>query len=155
MPLEEIPLPRPFDDHGLDSEPLPCEPRVVALAAADPLAERPRLHLADLHGRVLPDGSPADQDGRAPRPTGRGAVADRPRRLDMSQMFSLIEVGSIIWFPPVSVARRHPRPGIVYPTVADLRPLEFALAWPQRSRSPAVAAFIRTAAVVAAAAPAP
>ncbi|MFI6937070.1 LysR family transcriptional regulator [Streptomyces sp. NPDC050287] len=147
-------LPRPFDDQGLDSEPLLSEPRLVALAATDPLTDRPHLNLADLHGRVLPDGSPADQDGRPPSPTSKTASAGPPRRLDMSQIFSLIEVGSIIWFPPVSVARRHPRPGIAYRTVEDLRPLELALAWPQHSRSPAVAAFIRTATGVAAAAPA-
>ncbi|MCA2228425.1 LysR family transcriptional regulator [Nonomuraea aurantiaca] len=147
-------LPRPFDDHGLDSEPLLSEPRLVALAATDPLADRPQLRLADLGGRILPDGSPAGQDGQSPRSTSNASPADRPRRLDMSQIFSLIEVGSIIWFPPVSVARRHPRPGIAYRTVADLPPLELALAWPQHSRSPAVAAFIRAATSVAAATPA-
>jgi DNA-binding transcriptional LysR family regulator len=147
-------LPLPFDDHGLDSELLLSEPRLVALAATDPLTDRPHLRLADLGGRILPDGSPADRDGQPPRSTSETASADGPRRLDMSQIFSLIEVGSIIWFPPVSVARRHPRPGIAYRTVADLPPLELALAWPQHSRSPAVAAFIRTATSVAAAAPA-
>ena len=48
------------------------------------------------------------------------------------------------------IARRHPRPGIAYRPVSDLSPLDLALAWPQESRSPAVAAFVRAASAVAA-----
>ncbi|MEV4096096.1 LysR family transcriptional regulator [Streptosporangium saharense] len=188
-------LPAPFDDHGLDVEPLLTEPRLVALAATDPLAARPCLDLADLADRVLPDGTPADQedlppgprhDRRArrlgtppdredlpPLPGGaaddsgvrhrapvpghvegrpRGAVAGpRSRTLDLAQIFNLIELGSIVWFPPVSVVRRHPRPGVAYRPVRDLPPLTLTLAWPQNSRSPAVAAFVRTATAIASA----
>ncbi|GAA1577426.1 LysR family transcriptional regulator [Actinomadura kijaniata] len=154
-------LPVPFDERGLDGPPLLTEPRLVALAATDPLAARPSLRLADLAGRVLPDGAPADRDGRPPagdapawRPaTGRPGVAGVAlRRLDLAQLFNLVELGGLVWFPPASLARRHPRPGVAYRTVADLPPLTLALAWPQKSRSPAVAAFVRTA-VVAAGAP--
>jgi DNA-binding transcriptional LysR family regulator len=153
-------LPTPFDDHGLDVEPLLTEPRLVALAAADPLAAHKSLRLTDLAGRTLPDGTPADQDGQPPNPAaGHGrppttahptVTGDQPRRLDLAQIFSLIELGTIIWFPPVSIAQRHPRPGIAYRTVTDLPPLNLALAWPQHSHSPAVAAFIRTATSIAA-----
>ncbi|MFC4562148.1 LysR family transcriptional regulator [Nocardiopsis mangrovi] len=161
-------LPLPFDDTDLDVEPLLTEPRLVALATTDPLAARPGLRLADLAGRVLPNGTPAEREGLPPSmPTGGNGGADReprtgtvhappagtrPRLLDLAQIFSLIEVGSIIWFPPASVARRHPRPGIVYRTVDDLRPLTLALAWPQESRSPATAALVRAACAVAGAA---
>ncbi|MFB7497157.1 LysR family transcriptional regulator [Streptomyces sp. NPDC056161] len=51
----------PFDDRGLDSEPLLTEPFVIALAATDPLAARPSLRLAELAGRSLPGGFPADR----------------------------------------------------------------------------------------------
>lgn len=152
-------LPRQFADDGLDAESLLTEPRLVALAADDPLAGRSRLRLADLAGRILPDGSPAECDGAPPAPSrGRGpgtppaavvpAELDRP--LDLAQIFSLVELGSIVWFPPLSLLRRHPRPGIVYRHVDDLAPLELAVAWPRESRSPAVAAFVRTACAVAA-----
>jgi hypothetical protein len=70
--------------------------------------------------------------------------------LDLAQIFNLIELGSIILFPPVSVARRHPRPDIVYRTVSDLPPVTLAVAWPQDSHSPAIAAFVRAATEVAA-----
>lgn len=172
-------VPAPFDEHGLDVEPLLTEPRLVALAATDPLAARPRLDLADLADRVLPDGTPANREDLPPGPrrdrrarelgapadredlpplpcdTGgrpRGAVAGpRSRTLDLAQIFNLIELGSIVWFPPVSVVRRHPRPGVAYRPVRDLPPLTLTLAWPQTSRSPAVAAFVRTATAIASA----
>ncbi|MFF0572549.1 LysR family transcriptional regulator [Streptosporangium saharense] len=163
-------LPAPFDDHGLDVEPLLTEPRLVALAATDPLAARPSLDLADLSGLILPDGTPADREDlppgttddfgvryRTPAPCDpggrpRGTVAGpRSRTLDLAQIFNLIELGSIVWFPPVSVVRRHPRPGVAYRPVRDLPPLTLTLAWPQTSHSPAVAAFVRTATAIAAA----
>jgi DNA-binding transcriptional LysR family regulator len=157
-------LPTPLDDRGLDVEPLLTEPRVVALAAADPLAARSCLHLADLAGRVLPDGTPADReglpptsvaeprgDGRRPQTTAHPLVAvAHSRHLDLAQIFNMVELGSIVWFSPASLARRHSRPGIAYRTVSDLSPLTLALAWPQDSRSPAVAAFVHTATAVAA-----
>lgn len=136
-------LPAPFDDRGLDSEVLLTEPRVIALAAADPLAARPSLRLADLAGRVLPDGTPADRD--AGQTTGLP-----PRRLDLAQIFNLVEVGGVVWFAPQSLARRHPRPDIAYRAVDDLSPSTLMLAWPAGSRSAEVAAFVRVAGEVAA-----
>lgn len=138
-------LPAPFDDRGLDVEPLLTEPRLVALAASDPLAARPCLCLADLAGRTLPDGTRADQDGLPP-------AEPPPAGLDLAQIFNLIELGRMVWFPPASVARRHTRPTIAYRPVSDLRPATLCVAWPQDSRSPAVAAFVRSATAVAAAA---
>jgi DNA-binding transcriptional LysR family regulator len=154
----------PFDGRELDAEPLLTEPRLVALAESDPLAARAHLCLADLAGRTLPDGAPADRDGPPPassavghggdprpRAASRRSVADSQRtNLDLTQIFSLIELGSVVWFPPASVARRHPRPGVVYRTVSDLPPITFSVAWPRRSHSPAVAALVRAATAVAA-----
>ncbi|RBQ17921.1 LysR family transcriptional regulator [Spongiactinospora rosea] len=145
-------LPSPFDDHGLDVEPLLTEPRLLAVAATDPLAARTGLRLADLAGRVLPDGVPADQSGirGGLRHAIEPVVAAPPRPRDLAQIFSLVELGTIVWFPPVSIVRRHPRPDVAYLPVADLAPLELVLAWPAESRSPAVAAFVRTATAIAA-----
>jgi DNA-binding transcriptional LysR family regulator len=163
-------LPELTDGRGLDVEPLLTEPRLVALAASDPLAARPSLSLSDFAGRVLPDGRPAELGGLPPgpdagglppgadgggpgRPAARGSFAEsrRPVR-DLTELFSLVELGGVIWFVPVSIARRHARPGIAYRAVADLPPAEFCVVWPQDCRSPAVAAFVRAAAAVAAAA---
>ncbi|MYX37106.1 MULTISPECIES: LysR substrate-binding domain-containing protein [unclassified Streptomyces] len=138
----------PFDSRGLDSEPLLTEPVLVALAAADPLAARTRLCLDDLAGRKLPDGSPAGH-GRPTEHTPQPG-ATRPAT-NLSEIFSLVETGSIVFFAPASVARRHPRPGISYRPVSDLPDATLAVAWPQDARSPAVAAFVRAACSVAAA----
>ena len=69
----------PFDDRGLDSEPLLTEPLLVALAAADPLAARTRLRLADLAGRRLPGGSPASRRACDRQPDLRRAHASARR----------------------------------------------------------------------------
>jgi DNA-binding transcriptional LysR family regulator len=136
----------PFDDRGLDSEPLLTEPLLAALAAADPLAARTALSLADLAGRTLPGGSPASQGP----PTGpRRAGAARPAS-NLAEIFSLVETGSVVFFAPASVARRYPRPGIAYRPVGDLPDSTLAVAWLQDARSPAVAAFVRAACTVAA-----
>jgi DNA-binding transcriptional LysR family regulator len=161
-------LPTPFDDRGLDVEHLLTEPRLVALAADDPLAARSVLRLADLAGRTLPDGNPADRGGLpigatgdtdgggSPRTTSPTSVVEpRPTQLDSAQIFNVVELGGIVWFPPASLARRHPRPNIAYRTVRDLPPTTLMVAWPQASRSPAVAAFVRAATTVADATPAP
>ena len=135
----------PFDDHGLDSEPLLTEPLLAALAAADPLAARTQLCLADLADRRLPGGSAASHG----RPAGSRRVGPAPPASNLSEIFSLVETGSVVFFAPASVARRYPRPGIAHRPISDLPDSTLALAWPQDARSPAVAAFVRAACTVA------
>ncbi|WP_406327823.1 hypothetical protein [Streptomyces sp. NBC_00203] len=70
----------------------------------------------------------------------------------MPQTFRLVALGSVVCFFPASLTRRYPRPEIAYWPVRDLEPATVAVAWPQGSRSTAVAAFVRAATKVAAAA---
>ncbi|MDP9794565.1 DNA-binding transcriptional LysR family regulator [Catenuloplanes nepalensis] len=140
-------LPGPYDPHGLDAEPLLSGPTVVALPAADPLTARATVRLADLAGRHLPYGSPAERGRVAPPPASR--------LRDLSQIFNLVEVGSAVWFLPDWVAGRFPRPGIAYRPVEDLDPVPLSVVWPAVSRSPAVAALTRVAHDVAASLPVP
>ncbi|MFG2415455.1 LysR family transcriptional regulator [Streptomyces goshikiensis] len=135
----------PMDDRGLDSEPLITEPVLVAMAATDPLAARTQLCLADLAGRNLPSGAPADAGRAAPRQPGATGPAS-----NLSEIFNLVETGSIVFFAPASVARRNPRPGVAYRPVSDLPNCTLAIAWPQDARSPAVAALVRVACTIAA-----
>ncbi|WP_432838626.1 LysR family transcriptional regulator [Dactylosporangium sp. CA-092794] len=153
----------PFDDRGLDSEPLLTEPLLAALAAADPLAARTHLCLADLDGRQLIGGSSAGRSQPAgfhhdpplpdheQGPSGAHKSSSNPARpaANLSEIFSLVETGSVVFFAPESVAQRYPRPGIAYRPVDDLPDTTLAVAWPQDARSPAVAAFVRAACTVA------
>ncbi|MET7401930.1 LysR family transcriptional regulator [Dactylosporangium sp. NPDC005572] len=136
-------LPRPFDERGLDLEPLLVEPRLLAIAADDPLAAHTALRLDDLAGRVLPDGGAAD------RPETVAPHDPRRRSYDLAQLFNLVELGTIVWFLPESVARRHPRSGVAYRPVEELGPSTLCIAWPRDSRDQAVAAFVRAATAVA------
>jgi DNA-binding transcriptional LysR family regulator len=142
----------PADARGLDFEPLRSEPFLLAVAAGDPLAQNSEVCLADLAGRTMPGGEPADQ---GPVPEDRCAFVQRERSSsasDLPEIFRLIELGSIVCFFPASLTDRYPRPDIVYLPVKDLPPATLAVAWSQDSRSPAVAAFVRAATGVAEAA---
>lgn len=136
-------IPTPFDNDGLDIEPVLTEERVVTLAANDSLAARSLLRLSDLEGRTLPDGSRADE-GVHPTPSETRPGENGRARLDLAQIFNLVELGSLVWFPPSSLARRHDRPGVAYRPVSDLPSTTLTLAWPATSRSAAVATFVRT-----------
>jgi DNA-binding transcriptional LysR family regulator len=135
-------LPTPFDAAGMDTEPLVDGPMLVALAASDPLALCTTVSLADLAGRQLPDGTPAERGFMAAPPEGS-------RTLDLSQIMNLVEVGNAVWFLPSWVARRFARPDIAYRPVEELEPATLAVAWRASSRSPEVAAFVRVAREVA------
>jgi DNA-binding transcriptional LysR family regulator len=64
-------------------------------------------------------------------------------------LLALVELGRAVAFVPASVARRYPRPELVFHEVAELTPLTLVVAWPERSRSLAAAAFVRAASAVA------
>src|SRR4051812_8193080 len=81
-------LTMPFDGHGIDSELLATGPRLVVLAASDPLAARSGLRLSDLDGRLLASGAPAEEG--MPKPP-----FDHHEPLDHSQIFSLVEVAAL------------------------------------------------------------
>jgi len=51
---------------------------------------------------------------------------------------------------PLSLASRHRSPGLAFVPVSDLSPSEVVAAWPDTSRSRAVAGFVRAAIEVAA-----
>ena len=148
----------PGDVPGVDSEPLVSEPFLLAVAATDPLAAKSEVCLADLAGRMMPGGEPADQGpvsaevcsigaAEAPWRAGSGPVTS-----DLPEIFRLIELGRTVCFFPRSLTVRYPRTDVVYLPVKDLPPATLAVAWAQDSRSVAVAAFVRAAAEVAASA---
>lgn len=153
----------PFDRRGLDLEPLLTEPRLVALAVRHPLAVRRRLRLADLTGEPrsrwpgVDDATAAYWAGRDPESL-RAAWPDRhppaepppgPVVGDVAQQLEVVALGQAVAFLPASLAEQQPRPDVEYRPVTDLSPSTVAVAWPETSRSLAVAAFVRAAAEVA------
>lgn len=139
----------PFDDRGLDYEPLLTEPFLIALSSSDPLAARSSLCLADLAGRRLPGGEPADLG-----PSASGTARDGERTFsNLTEILRLVELGTMACFLPASIAQRYDRPEIAYRPVADAGQATLVLAWPEGSRSPALAAFVRAAGEAAAARP--
>ncbi|WP_327139722.1 LysR family transcriptional regulator [Nocardia sp. NBC_01327] len=153
----------PFEHTGLEIEELLCEPRVVVLPAQHRLAARSRLRRADLAGEPLPHWPGADAataqywhgtdaasvaatwtDAAAAAPGSEGPVVN-----DLAQLLEVVALGQAVAFLPASSAARHARADIVGVPVTDLSPSIVAVAWPEGSRSAAVAAFVLAAVHVA------
>ncbi|MEV7091364.1 LysR substrate-binding domain-containing protein [Amycolatopsis sp. NPDC051045] len=126
----------PHDDlSGFDTELLLEQDQVAVLPRGHRLAGRAALVLADLDGEPFP---------RWPGSDVRG-----PEVRDPGQLLQLVALGQVVAVVPES-ARRHARPDVVYVPVLDAPRTSVLLAWPDRTRSRAVAAFVRASTAVAA-----
>ncbi|MFI7612947.1 LysR family transcriptional regulator [Nonomuraea terrae] len=122
----------PYEDlTGFGSEPLLSEGGVAVVPAGHPLAGRELVRLADLDAVPLP---------RWPR--------DHSEITDPATLLQLVALGRLVLVAPASV-RELVRRDLVCVPVADGPPTTVVLAWPEESRSRALAAFVRTAAAVA------
>jgi DNA-binding transcriptional LysR family regulator len=131
---------RPFDAlTGLDTEDLLTEQQVAILPAGHPLAARPSLTMAEISGIA---GLPV---ARWPRPDGTYEPGPGPEIHDLSQLAQLIALGqtmavlcassrSWLWSAHVAVP------------LTDAPHVTTVLAWPEQSRSRAIAQLVRTAA---------
>jgi DNA-binding transcriptional LysR family regulator len=148
----------PFDARGLDHEVVREEPRVVALPADHHLAGLDRaVTLAELTGEPLPRWSEDDAIAIAwcasEPEAGRGRRAgvphppplDRPAAADLARVLALVALRQAVAFVPASLAERRLRDDVAFQPVEGLTPVRLAVAWPEASRSPAVAAFVRAA----------
>jgi DNA-binding transcriptional LysR family regulator len=126
----------PFDDRGLDFEPLLQEPQLAAIAAEHPLAARPAVGVADLEREFVRTSSPNLWQPRQSRPGPLAIV-------DISQLLKMVELGQLVALLPSSVTERYLRPGIAYRPVTGVPPATLAVAWPSDSTSLATAAYVR------------
>ncbi|HEX4225046.1 MAG TPA: LysR substrate-binding domain-containing protein [Pseudonocardiaceae bacterium] len=142
----------PFDQHGLDSEPLQVEPRVAVLPADHRLAGRTELRRAELAGEPMPHWTgQADPASVAYWSASAELVpAAGPRINDMNQLLDAVALGQVVAYVPASLARQQRRDGVVFVPVTDLSPSELLVVWPAASRSRATAEFVRTAVELAA-----
>ncbi|TVT39952.1 LysR family transcriptional regulator [Amycolatopsis rhizosphaerae] len=147
----------PFDGQGLDSQTLVVEPRLAVLPAAHRLAGRRRLRLTDLKGEPIPRWKGAvpsitayytGYDGaEAGGHTGL-AAADTPEGplvASVEQLLEVVALGQAVAFLARSTTERHQRPDIAYRPVTGLSPSAVMVAWPETSRSVAVATFVQAA----------
>jgi DNA-binding transcriptional LysR family regulator len=152
----------PFDPRGLDAELLLTEPRVAVLPAAHRLAGRSELKRADLAGEPMPHWAgqadpasaahwtgadtpgPAAPDLAAPDLAARDHGAG-PEINDISQLLDAVTIGHAVAYVPASAAAQFLLAGLAVVPVTDLSPSQVMVAWPDTSRSPAVAAFVRAA----------
>jgi len=150
----------PFDQHGLDTEVLLVEPRVVVLPADHRLARRGGLRRADLAGEPMPHWAGQRDPAAVAHWTGADTpqgvrvddIAEAPRGPeinDINQLLDAIALGNAIAFVPASVAEQNRRPQLAFVPVDDLSPSQVVVAWTAASRSRAVAGFVRTAVDVA------
>jgi DNA-binding transcriptional LysR family regulator len=144
----------PFDRRGLDTELLLVEPRVAVLPADHRLAGLRELRRADLAGEPMPRWAGSTDPAAAAHWTGRdtpwaglpiGHVPHGPEINDVSQLLDAVTLGNAVAYVPLSVADEHRRPELVFVPVSDLSPSEVMAAWPDASRSQAVAGFVRAA----------
>ena len=141
----------PFDDRGLDTELLFVEPRVAVLPAGHRLARRGGLRRADLSGEPMPRWArQTDTATAAYWANGPGEIPDGPEISDMNQLLDVVALGRAVAYVPASIARQHGRAELVFIPVADLSPGKVVVAWPDATRSRAVADFVHYAVEVAA-----
>ena len=119
----------PHDDvAGFDTELLLTQDQVAMLARGHRLADRSALVLADLDGEPFPRWPGSDVNG--------------PEIRDPGQLLQLVALGQVVAVVPES-ARRHVRSDVACVPVLDAPRTTVLLAWPDRTRSRAVAAFVR------------
>ncbi len=122
---------------GLDTEVLLTVAHVAVLPRHHRLATRSALVLADLDGEPFPFQAGTDPEG-----------ATGPAVRDVAQLLQLVALGQAVAVVP-EFTRHHLRPDVVTVPVLDAPTDSLLLAWPEHSRSRAVAAFVRAAAEVA------
>jgi DNA-binding transcriptional LysR family regulator len=138
----------PFDQRGLDTEVLLVEPRVAVLPAGHRLAGHRELCRADLAGEPMPRWAGAADPVAAAYWAGTDAPAEAPPGPvinDVTQLLDAVALGGAVAYVPASTASEHRRGDLAFVPVSDLSPSQVVAAWPDTSRSPAVAAFVRAA----------
>ena len=130
---------RPFDDlAGFDTEDLLVEGQVALLPAGHPLASHDRLTLAEVSD--VPDLPIA----RWPRLDGSYPQGPGPEVHTQSQLAQLVALGRTLLVIPAS-SRAWQWPDHIAVPVVDAPNVTTVIAWPQNSRSPAIASLVRSA----------
>ena len=135
----------PADTTGLDLDVVAVERRMVGMPAAHRLAAREKVSIMDLLDEPIMWTSLAprpwvDWWAVNPRPDG-SEPRWGPQNANVEEMLEDVASGVGICISPTSMAVYYARPDLVWRPITDIEPLQIALAWPDTSSSPLVAAF--------------
>ncbi|GIJ43699.1 LysR family transcriptional regulator [Virgisporangium aliadipatigenens] len=135
----------PFDDSGIGTHVLRCDPVGAVLRENDPLAGRDSIRLADLESRPwfqLPEG--VDPAWRAYW-NGLRDPGARPAGMVVRTVSECVQ--AVVWNGVTGIApRTHPLPaGLCWVRLADMPPSPLVVAWATARRDPLIRSFVRTA----------
>ncbi|TGG87069.1 MULTISPECIES: LysR family transcriptional regulator [Streptomyces] len=128
----------PSPGTGLDVLPLYREPRLAAVPAGDPLAERESLRLADLVPRPVAICATASTTRAELWPEG-----ERPDTFEVAgvdEWLTSIATGESVGVTAAGTADSHPHPDVRYLPLTDTGPVTVHLAWPHTPTHPATRA---------------
>jgi DNA-binding transcriptional LysR family regulator len=130
------------------------EPRLVALAAAHPLAARDSLAFSDLRAESFITNPVIDSPGPPARWLAEQQRHGLPGRVaaeaaSIQEILTLVATGRGVCLVPAPVASHYPRADVSYVNVADADPAVVSLAWTRESARPEAEAFIAAARRVA------
>lgn len=135
-----------FASRDLRVEVLAREPRVLALAASHPLADRESLAFADLRAESFitnpaVKGRPLNHWLAEQHRHGlNGTIAAEAGSLQ--ELLTLVATGRGVGLVPVCVREHFPRPDVHYIPVTDAEPALISIAWCPTTHRPIVDAFI-------------
>jgi DNA-binding transcriptional LysR family regulator len=134
----------PIDHHGLGTTPLLEEPRVVVLAAVDPLAKKRSVRLADLASRRLP------QDPAATLPEWYAIATPEHRRAGqmahtVEEKLELVAAQEGFVILPRSTMAYYGGPDVRVLPINDIGPSQVTLIWDAAIDNPARDAFVSAA----------
>jgi DNA-binding transcriptional LysR family regulator len=137
----------------LAGEPMPrwaglADPATVAYwtGADTPPAPSPALTPSP----AFTPSSAAARPTPASAPFAGAEPTEGPLISDMNQLLDVVALGQAVAYVPASIARQHGGADLVFIPVSDLSPSEVVVAWPDTSRSRAVAGFVQLAVEAAA-----
>nr|BFD88172.1 LysR substrate-binding domain-containing protein [Streptomyces sp. Xyl84] len=150
----------PVGTHGLSTELLFSEPLVVELPAGHRLAERERVHVAELAAeRMLLDGVPDRRDDPSASTASPAPVASPgspvspaspeehagppvPGARNIEELLEHVAAGRGVVVVPLSTALYFGRPDITHVLVDGLAPSHVCLAWRSARRGTLVAEYV-------------
>ncbi|MCQ4041460.1 LysR family transcriptional regulator [Streptantibioticus rubrisoli] len=138
----------PFDPQGLDFEVVATEPRVAVLPHTHRLIAAKLLCRQDLAGEPVPRWRSEGHREAAYRAAvdhlpPEHPLPPGPEVNNLMELLEMVALGQGVAFLSESTAAQHRRADLVHVPVSDISPSRIYVAWPQGSRSPAVAAFVR------------